>query len=101
VADLIDGIYRLLESNEHEPVNIGNPVEITILEFAERVRALVGTNAPIVFRPLPQDDPKQRCPDITKARRILNWEPKVNLEKGLRITYDFFKQQVASTRPTA
>jgi dTDP-glucose 4,6-dehydratase len=101
VADLIDGIYRLLESNEHEPVNIGNPVEITILEFAERVRALVGTNAPIVFRPLPQDDPKQRCPDITKARRILNWEPKVNLEKGLRITYDFFKKQVASTRPTA
>jgi dTDP-glucose 4,6-dehydratase len=96
VSDLIDGIYRLLESNEHEPVNIGNPNEITILEFAERVRALVGTTAPIVFRPLPQDDPKQRCPDIGKARRILNWEPKVNLAEGLKITYDFFRQQMAA-----
>ncbi len=96
VSDLIGGIYKLLESSEHEPVNIGNPSEITILEFAERVRTLVGAKAPIVFRPLPQDDPKQRCPDITKARRILNWEPKVNLEEGLQITYDFFRQQVAS-----
>src|SRR5271167_3317901 len=87
ISDLIEGIYRLLESNEHEPVNIGNPTEITILEFAERVRALVGTKAPIVHHPLPVDDPKQRCPDIAKARRILNWEPKVNLEQGLRITY--------------
>jgi len=101
VADLIEGIYRLLESNEHEPVNIGNPTEITILEFAERVRALVGTTAPIVHHPLPQDDPKQRCPDIAKARRILKWEPKVNLEQGLRITYDFFKRQVASTKHKA
>jgi dTDP-glucose 4,6-dehydratase len=101
VADLIDGIYRLLESNEHEPVNIGNPTEITILEFAERVRALVGYTGPIVHHPLPQDDPKQRCPDIAKARRILKWEPKVNLEQGLRITYDFFKQQVASTKHKA
>jgi dTDP-glucose 4,6-dehydratase len=97
VSDLIEGIYRLLESSEHEPVNIGNPSEITILEFAERVRSLVGATAPIVFRPLPQDDPKQRCPDIAKARRILNWEPKVKLEEGLQRTYDFFKQQVAST----
>jgi dTDP-glucose 4,6-dehydratase len=96
VSDLIVGIYRLLESQEHEPVNIGNPQEITILEFAERVRALVGTKAPIVFRPLPQDDPKRRCPDITKARRILKWEPKVNLEEGLRLTYDFFRQQAAA-----
>ena len=94
VSDLIEGIYRLLESNEHEPVNIGNPHEITILEFAERVRALVGTTTPIVFHPLPQDDPKQRCPDISKARRILHWEPKINLEEGLRITYDYFKQKV-------
>jgi dTDP-glucose 4,6-dehydratase len=94
VSDLIEGIYRLLESNEHEPVNIGNPHEITILEFAERVRALVGATAPIVFHPLPQDDPKQRCPDIAKARRILRWEPKINLEEGLRITYDYFKQKV-------
>ena len=97
VADLVAGIYKLLESSEHEPVNIGNPQEITILEFAERVRALVGANAPIVFRPLPQDDPKQRCPDISKARRILNWEPKVGLEEGLRKTYEFFRQQIAST----
>jgi len=96
VSDLIEGIYRLLESKEHEPVNIGNPQEITILEFAERVRALAGADVPIVFRPLPQDDPKQRCPDITRARRILNWEPKVNLEEGLRRTYDFFRQKMAA-----
>ena len=96
VSDLIDGIYRLLESEEHEPVNIGNPNEITILEFAERVRALVGATAPIVFRPLPQDDPKQRCPDIGKARRILNWEPKVALSEGLKITYDFFRRQIVA-----
>jgi dTDP-glucose 4,6-dehydratase len=98
VGDLIEGIYRLLESTEHEPTNIGNPAEITILEFAERVRALVGTSAPIVHHPLPQDDPKQRCPDITKAKRILDWEPKVKLEDGLKITYDYFKKQVAATR---
>jgi dTDP-glucose 4,6-dehydratase len=97
VSDLISGIYKLLESNEHEPVNIGNPEEISILEFANRVRALVGASVPIVFRPLPQDDPKQRCPDISKARRLLNWEPKVGLEEGLRITYDFFRRQVRST----
>jgi len=97
VSDLIEGIYRLFESNEHLPVNIGNPHEITILEFAERVRALVGAKVPIVFKPLPQDDPKQRCPDIAKARRILNWEPKVNLEEGLQRTYDFFRKQVAAT----
>jgi dTDP-glucose 4,6-dehydratase len=106
VSDLIEGIYRLLESNEHEPVNIGNPHEITILEFAERVRALVGAEGsregrkevPIVFRPLPQDDPKQRCPDITKARKILRgWEPKIGLEEGLRLTLDYFRARVAST----
>jgi len=96
VSDLIDGIYRLLESNEHEPVNIGNPQEITILEFAERVRALVGSSVPMVFRPLPQDDPKQRCPDITKAKRILAWEPKVSLEKGLGLTYQYFQQEVSA-----
>jgi dTDP-glucose 4,6-dehydratase len=95
VSDLLDGICRLLESEEHEPMNIGNPHEITILEFAERVRSLVGASTPIVFRPLPQDDPKQRCPDITKARRILHWEPKVNLEEGLKRTYEYFRQKVA------
>ena len=95
VSDLIDGIHRLLESGEHEPVNIGNPQEITILEFAERVRALAGANVPIEFRPLPQDDPKQRCPDISKARRILQWQPKVGLEEGLHLTYEYFRQKVA------
>ena len=96
VSDLIEGIYRLMESDEHTPVNLGNPQEITILEFAERIRALVGSSSPIVFKPLPQDDPKQRCPDISKAKHILNWEPKVNLEEGLRLTLDFFRQQVAA-----
>jgi dTDP-glucose 4,6-dehydratase len=100
VSDLISGIYKLLESDEHEPVNIGNPQEISILEFAERVRALVGSNVPILFHPLPQDDPKQRCPDIAKARRLLSWEPRVGLEEGLRVTFDFFRQQVASTHRT-
>jgi dTDP-glucose 4,6-dehydratase len=95
VSDLLDGIYRLLESDEHDPVNIGNPHEITILEFAERVRALVGAKEPIVFRPLPQDDPKQRCPDIAKARQVLKWEPKVNLEEGLKRTYGYFHKKVA------
>ena len=95
VSDLLDGIYRLLESDEHDPVNIGNPHEITIMEFAERVRALVGSKEPIVFRPLPQDDPKQRCPDITKARQVLKWEPKVDLEAGLKRTYDYFHKKVA------
>jgi dTDP-glucose 4,6-dehydratase len=97
VSDLVEGIYRLFESSEHEPVNIGNPHEITILEFAERIRVLVGVSAPIVFRPLPQDDPKQRCPDIGKARRIFQWEPKVALEDGLRFTYDYFRQKVGRT----
>jgi dTDP-glucose 4,6-dehydratase len=99
VSDLLEGIYRLLESDEHEPTNIGNPQELTILEFAERVRKLVGTNTPINFHPLPQDDPKQRCPDITKARRILKWEPKVNLEAGLQTTYEYFKDKVARAQP--
>ena len=98
VSDLIEGIYRLLESSEHEPVNIGNPQEITIKEFAERILTLTGSKAPLDFRPLPQDDPKQRCPDITKARRILKWEPRVNLEEGLRLTLEYFKQRVAETR---
>ena len=93
VSDLIEGIYRLMMSDEHEPTNIGNPQEITILEFAERVRKMMGSDAPIVMHPLPQDDPKQRCPDISKAKRILKWEPKVGLEEGLRMTIDFFRKQ--------
>jgi dTDP-glucose 4,6-dehydratase len=98
VSDLIEGIYRLLESSEHEPVNIGNPQEITIKEFADRILALTGSQGPLEFRPLPQDDPKQRCPDISKARRILKWEPQVNLDEGLRLTLEYFKKRVAETR---
>jgi dTDP-glucose 4,6-dehydratase len=97
VSDLMDGIYRLLESSEHEPTNIGNPQEITILEFAERVRKLAGADVPIELHPLPQDDPKQRCPDITKAKRILGWQPKINLEQGLQLTYDYFREKVAES----
>jgi dTDP-glucose 4,6-dehydratase len=95
VSDLIEGIFRLMKSEEHLPVNIGNPQEISILEFSRRVKALAGSDSPIVFKPLPQDDPKQRCPDITKARKLLQWEPKVSLEEGLRLTLDFFKKQIA------
>ncbi len=92
VSDLIEGIYRLMLSDEREPTNIGNPHEITILEFAERVRSLMDASVQIVFEPLPQDDPKQRCPDISKARRLLQWEPAVKLEEGLKMTVDFFRQ---------
>ncbi len=92
VSDLVDGIYRLLLSDYSSPVNIGNPVEITIKQFAEEIIALTGTNQKIVYNPLPVDDPKQRQPDITKAREILGWEPKVNREEGLQITYDYFKK---------
>jgi dTDP-glucose 4,6-dehydratase len=98
VSDLVEGIYGLMASDEHEPVNIGNPHEITILEFAERIRALLGVSTPIVFEPLPQDDPQRRCPDISKARRLLHWEPKIPLEEGLRLTLEFFKKQFAATQ---
>jgi dTDP-glucose 4,6-dehydratase len=97
VADLVEGLMKLLDSNEHEPTNIGNPQEITILEFAERIRELTHTKAEIIFKPLPQDDPKQRCPDITKARRVLNWEPKVGLAEGLRFTLEYFQKKIAET----
>lgn len=91
VDDLIEGIYRLLLSDHAQPVNIGNPVEITLLEFAQEIQQLTGTHAKIVFKPLPVDDPKQRKPDITKARDILGWEPKVSRVDGLKRTYDYFK----------
>jgi dTDP-glucose 4,6-dehydratase len=91
VDDLVEGIYRLLLSDHAEPVNIGNPDEITIREFAEEIIKLTNSNQKIIFKPLPQDDPKQRQPDITKARTILGWEPKVSREEGLKITYDYFK----------
>jgi dTDP-glucose 4,6-dehydratase len=101
VSDLIDGIYRLMLSDEHFPVNIGNPQEITILQFAERIRSSFSDAPKIIFEPLPQDDPKQRCPDITKAKRILKWEPKVGLDEGLRITLDYFKNYFAAGQKAA
>ena len=91
VSDLIDGIYRLLMSEEREPVNIGNPVELSVLEFAKTIRELTGTSSEIVFRPLPVDDPKVRQPDITKARTKLGWEPKVELREGLVKTIEYFR----------
>lgn len=94
VSDLIDGIVRLSRSNEHYPVNIGNPHEMTILEFARKVVELTGSKSKIVERPLPEDDPKIRQPDISKARKLLGWEPKVNLHDGLSITFEYFKKQV-------
>ena len=93
VDDLIEGIYKLMLSDEHMPVNIGNPQEITILEFAERIREHFDNVPEIIFEPLPQDDPKRRCPDISKAKRILKWEPKINLEEGLKRTLAYFKQE--------
>jgi dTDP-glucose 4,6-dehydratase len=96
VSDLIEGIYRLAMSEEHFPVNVGNPQEITLLEFAQRVRSHFPKAGPIVFEPLPQDDPKRRCPDIRKAKRLLDWEPKVNLPDGLRLTIDYFQKQYAA-----
>ncbi|GAB4246904.1 MAG: SDR family oxidoreductase [Saprospiraceae bacterium] len=95
VDDLVDGIFRLLMSDYDQPVNIGNPQEITVLEFASEILKLVNNpEAHIVFKELPVDDPKQRKPDITKARTILGWEPKVNREEGLARTYEYFKQVV-------
>ena len=91
VSDMVEGLVRLASSAERLPVNLGNPVELTILEFAERIRDLMGSNLPIVFEPLPSDDPKKRRPDITKAKRILGWEPKVALATGLRETVAYFK----------
>lgn len=91
VSDLVDGIYRLLLSNEHEPVNIGNPAEITILQLAREMLTLTGSKSKIIFKALPEDDPKVRQPDITKAKKILGWEPRISREEGLRKTLAYFK----------
>ena len=96
VSDLVEGIYRLLMSGESEPVNIGNPSELTVLEFANVIKRLTGSDAPIVFKPLPSDDPKVRKPDITKARNLLQWEPQVGLDEGLTRTIEFFRGRVLS-----
>jgi dTDP-glucose 4,6-dehydratase len=96
VSDEIDGILRLSRSSEHGPVNIGNPTERTILECARTVLRLTGSNSSIVHRPLPQDDPMQRRPDISKARRLLGWEPRIDLESGLKLSLDYFKTCIAA-----
>ncbi len=91
VADLVDGIYKLLMSDYQYPVNIGNPDEISLLDFAKEILELSGNKVKIAFKPLPVDDPKQRKPDISRAKEILNWEPRINRSEGLKITYDYFR----------
>jgi dTDP-glucose 4,6-dehydratase len=93
VSDLIDGIYKLSQSNEHLPTNIGNPTELTIMQFAERVLTHFPNAPEIIHKPLPEDDPKQRRPDISKAKKLLGWEPRVSLDEGLKTTIEFFKEQ--------
>ena len=96
VDDLVEGIYRLLLSDYQHPVNVGNPDEISLKDFAEEIIALTGTTQKIVYKPLPVDDPKQRQPDITRAKQILGWEPKVSRKDGLKITYEYFKSLPSS-----
>lgn len=97
VDDLVDGIYRLSQSDETEPVNIGNPQEVTILEFAKEIIELTGSKSEIIHEELPEDDPKVRQPDISKARRVLDWEPRVDRKEGLQKTLDYFKEEVKRT----
>ena len=94
VSDLIDGIFRLSQSDFHEPVNIGNPREMTIKEFGEHIQRITGTKSQLEYKPLPVDDPKVRQPDITRAKNLLGWEPKVDFEEGIRLTIDYFRTQV-------
>ena len=94
VSDLIDGIFRLSQSDFHEPVNIGNPREMTIKAFGEHIQRITGTKSQLEYKPLPVDDPKVRQPDITRAKNLLGWEPKVEFEEGIRLTIDYFRTQV-------
>jgi dTDP-glucose 4,6-dehydratase len=96
VSDMVEGLVRLANSEERFPVNLGNPVELTILEFAERIGRLMGVNAAIVHQELPSDDPKRRQPNIGKAKKVLGWEPKIGLEEGLRETVEYFKTRLAT-----
>jgi len=100
VSDEVEGILRLSKSTEHAPVNVGNPTEFTILECAQRVLAVTGSKSNIRHEPLPQDDPKQRRPDISKAKRLLNWEPKIDLETGLKMSLEYFRRAVAEETPS-
>jgi len=98
VDDLVTGIHRLLESQEHMPVNIGNPHEMTVLQFARKILELTGSTSYIEYRPLPQDDPQVRQPDISKAKRVLNWEPKVSLDEGLVKTIEYFRARLEAQK---
>ncbi len=98
VTDLVDGIFRLLFKDYHMPVNLGNPSEITIMEFADEILRHTGSKSPIIYKPLPPDDPKQRKPDITLARKLLDWEPKIGREEGLKLTLDYFRTKVSDAR---
>jgi dTDP-glucose 4,6-dehydratase len=96
ITDLIDGLWRLMQAKVNDPVNIGNPQEMTLLELAKRIIRLTGSRSEIVFRPLPVDDPKVRQPDITLARKLLGWEPRVDTDDGLRRTVDWFREALRS-----
>jgi dTDP-glucose 4,6-dehydratase len=98
VTDMVEGLWRLSQCDERYPVNLGNPAEMTILQFAERIKAAAGVEADIEFKPLPEDDPKRRQPDITKAKRVLGWEPKINLEEGLQLTISYFRNKLKVAR---
>ncbi len=101
VSDEVDGILRLARSREHAPVNIGNPTEFTILECAREVIAVTGSKSQIKFEPLPQDDPKQRRPDIAKAKRLLGWEPRIDLRNGLKLSLEYFRKAVLEANSPA
>jgi nucleoside-diphosphate-sugar epimerase len=97
VTDLVRGIYLMMQKDvKGEVVNLGNPVEMTVLEFAEKIRAITGSRSEIVYRPMPENDPLQRRPDISKAKRLLGWEPEVGLDDGLRMTIEWFSQKMLS-----
>ena len=96
ISDLVEGLYALMKSMENLPVNLGNPEEISILAFARRILALTGSKSEVVFKPLPQDDPKQRCPDISRAKKLLGWQPKVPLEEGLQRTIAYYIQRIGT-----
>ncbi len=101
VDDLVEGIVRLLRTDFHEPVNLGNPNEVTILEFAQEILKLAQSKSQIVYKPLPEDDPKVRRPDISRARKLLGWEPKVDRHEGLQRTMKYFHEKITSTQGQA
>jgi len=98
VSDLIDGIFKLAMSHFHEPVNLGNPREMTIKQFADEIIRITGTKSKIEYKPLPVDDPKVRQPDITRAKEVLGWEPRVDFEEGIKKTIEYFRETLASPR---